>query len=109
MAPRWVAGAQTKQGGSTSRHQAEGPVRDRRRWGVWWPAVDRHSLAAAPAARQPLGILTSAAVVWREGPGGPGEEAVSHVGVEGVDLGRRHAARVRGALQWRGALRGDRR
>src|SRR6266487_4894782 len=38
-----------------------------------------------------------------------GREAGRDVGVAGSDLGRRHAARLRGAPQRRGALRGDRR
>ncbi|HEX8861704.1 MAG TPA: SRPBCC family protein [Actinomycetes bacterium] len=53
---------------------------------------------------------SAAVVLGEKGPGGPGEEAVSHDrgGVEGSDLGRRHAARLPGAPQRRGALRRDR-
>src|ERR671911_395690 len=57
---------------------------------------------------QPLGILTSTAVVLGEKVLTDLTRVVSHVGVEGADLGRRHAARLRGAVPWRGTLRRDR-
>src|SRR5215212_680122 len=64
--------------GSAGRHQARGPVRDRRRWRE---VVASRSIGTASRPRreaQPLGILTSAAVmlgekVLRDGPDGPGE------------------------------------
>jgi hypothetical protein len=66
--------------------------------------VDRHCQPGARGEAQPLGMLTSAAVVLGEKVlVDLAREAVSHVGVEGADLGRRHAARVRGAPQRRGA------
>src|SRR5215216_6272641 len=58
------------QGGSASRHQTGGPVRDRRRW--------REVVASRPRREaRPLGILTSAAVILGNkvlmGPGEGGE------------------------------------
>src|SRR5215211_2946732 len=89
------------QGGAASRHQTGGPVRDRRRW---------REVVASRSRREarPLGILTSAAVILGETVLMGLARVVSHVGVEGADLGRCHAARLRGAVPWRGPLRRDR-
>src|SRR5687768_3200059 len=100
----WVAGAHAPQVGSAGCHQTGGPVRDRRRW---MDVVASRSIGTANARgeAQPLGILTSAVVVLGEKVlVDLAREVVSHVGVERADLGRRHAARVRGAVPWRGAL-----
>src|SRR6266536_496705 len=64
--------------------------------------------AGAPAALAEHTQL-AAVVLGEKVPVDLAREAVSDVGVAGADLGRRHAARLRGALQRRGALRGDRR
>src|SRR5215207_4178359 len=92
------------QGGSAGRHQTGGTVRDRRR--------RREVVASRPigiAGRlgreaSPLGILTSAAVVLGEKVLMDLARVVRDVGMEGADLGRRDAARVRGAVPGRGAL-----
>src|SRR5512132_3569273 len=96
------------QGGPAGRHQARGPVRDPRRWRE---VVASRSIGTASRPRreaQPLGILTSAAVILGEKVLMDLAKVVSHVGMERADLGRRHAARLRGAVPWRGTLRGDR-